>query len=138
MLCGLLIFTGLAGLLVLGLTPLPSQPQNGIIDEEKTLQRRYTFGFRPIVSTALHTGFQASALQSVVWDDVDVRQRMITVHAVYGKNGGARRKSINQLLTDTWKSVKLATYQGDRALVIEPEDRLARLLRPFLRTLMPP
>jgi integrase len=69
---------------------------------------------RPLVITALHTGFRASELRSLTWSDVDFRRRMITVRAGYAKNGGARHVPMNQLLTDTLKSVKLANYQVDR------------------------
>ena len=68
----------------------------------------------PLVITALHTGFGASELRSLTWDDVDGRRRMITVRAGYAKNGEARSVPMNQLLTDTLKSVKLANNQSDR------------------------
>jgi integrase len=69
---------------------------------------------RPLVITALHTGFRASELRSLTWDDVDFRRRVISVRAGYAKNGEARSVPMNQLLTDILKSVKLANYQGDR------------------------
>jgi integrase len=69
---------------------------------------------RPLVITALHTGFRASELRSLTWTDVEISRRMITVRAGYAKNGEARRVPMNQLLTDILKSVKLANNQGDR------------------------
>jgi integrase len=63
---------------------------------------------------ALHTGFRASKLRSLTWDDVDVRRRKITVRANYAKNGEAHSVPMNQLLTDIWKSAKLANYQDER------------------------
>jgi hypothetical protein len=69
---------------------------------------------RPLVITALHTGFRASELRSLTWTDVEISRRMITVRAGYAKNGEARCVPMNQLLTDILKSVKLANNQGDR------------------------
>jgi integrase len=83
-------------------------------DEEARLLAVCSPQLRPLVITALHTGFRASELRSLTWDDVDVRRRMITVRADYAKNGEARSVPMNQLLTDTLKSVKLANYQGER------------------------
>jgi integrase len=82
-------------------------------DEEALLLACCSPLLGPLVITALHTGFRASELRSLTWDDVDVRHRMITVRAGYAKNGEARSVPMNQLLTDTLKSVKLAHNQGD-------------------------
>jgi len=83
-------------------------------DEEVRLLAVCSPHIRPLVITALHTGFRASELRSLIWDDVDIRRRIITVRAGYAKNGEARSVPMNQLLTDTLKSVKLANYQGDK------------------------
>jgi integrase len=45
---------------------------------------------RPLVLTALHTGFRKSELLSLTWQDVDFSGRLITVHASYAKNGETR------------------------------------------------
>ena len=42
------------------------------------------------------------------------RRRVITVRASHVKNGEPHSVPMNQLLTDTLKSVKLADNQGDR------------------------
>ena len=83
-------------------------------DEEARLLAVCSAQVRSLVITALHTGFRASELRSLTWDDVDFRQRMITVRAGYAKNGEARSVPMNQLLTATLKSVKLANNQADR------------------------
>jgi integrase len=83
-------------------------------DEEARLLACCSPQLRPLVITALHTGFRASELRSLTWDDVDVGRRMITVRAGYAKNGEARSVPMNQLLTGTLKSVRLANYQGDK------------------------
>jgi integrase len=69
---------------------------------------------QPLVITTLHSGLRASELRSLTSGDVGVHRRMITVRGGYAKNGEARRVPMNQLLTETLKSVKLANYQGDR------------------------
>ena len=83
-------------------------------DEEARLLAFCGPQLRPLVITALHTGFRASELRSLTWTDVEINRRMITVRAGYAKNGEARRVPMNQLLTDILKSVKLANNQGDR------------------------
>jgi integrase len=83
-------------------------------DEEARLLAVRSPQLRPLVITALHTGFRASELRSLSWTDADVRRRMITVRAGYAKNGEARTVPMKQLLTDILKSVKLANKQGDR------------------------
>jgi integrase len=42
---------------------------------------------KPIVLTALHTGFRKSALLSLTWDDVDFRHRVVTIRATYAEMG---------------------------------------------------
>ena len=46
--------------------------------------------------TALHTGFHTSELLSLTWEDVDFRRRVITVRAVYVKNGKSRSVPMNE------------------------------------------
>lgn len=83
-------------------------------DEEARLLAVCSPQLRPLVITALHTGFRASELRSLTWNDIDFRRRIITVRAGYAKNGEARSVPMNQVLTDTLKSVKLANYQDER------------------------
>jgi integrase len=83
-------------------------------DEESRLLACCGPQLQPLVITALHTGFRASELRSLTWNDVDFRRRLITVRAGYAKNGEARSVPMNQLLTDILKSVKLANDKGDQ------------------------
>ena len=83
-------------------------------DEEARLLAFCGPQLRPLVITALHTGFRATELRSLTWTDVEINRRMITVRAGYAKNGEARSVPINQLLTDILKSVKLANNQYER------------------------
>jgi integrase len=50
-------------------------------DEEARLLAVCRPQIRPLVITALHTGFRASEPRSLRWDDVDMRRRMTTVRA---------------------------------------------------------
>ena len=83
-------------------------------DEEARLLAVCGPQLRPLVVTALHTGFRASELRSLTWADVEINRRMITVRAGYAKHGEARSVPMNQLLTDILKSVKIADTQGDK------------------------
>jgi integrase len=68
----------------------------------------------PLVVTALHTGFRKSELLSLTWQDVDFKRGVVTVRAGYAKNGEARSVPMNQVLTDTLKTVKLQEIEGER------------------------
>ncbi len=64
---------------------------------------------RPLVITALHTGFRASELLSLAWEDVDCRRRVMTVRAAYAKNGESRSVPMNEVLTATLQTVRMST-----------------------------
>jgi integrase len=68
---------------------------------------------KPLVVTALHTGFRTSELRSLTWQDVDFRRGVVTVQAGYAKNGEARSVPMNQVLTTTLKAVKLQGAEGE-------------------------
>jgi integrase len=68
---------------------------------------------KPLVITALHTGFRASELRSLSWQDADFRRGVVTVQAGYAKNGEARSVPMNQVLTATLKAVKLQGVEGE-------------------------
>lgn len=61
----------------------------------------------PLVITALHTGFRASELLSLTWEDVDFARRSITVCAAYAKNGGSRSVPMNDVLQSTLEAVRI-------------------------------
>jgi integrase len=46
-------------------------------------------------------------LLSLTWDDVDFRQRVITVQAAYAKNGEARSVPMNDVLTAVLKATRI-------------------------------
>src|SRR5262245_60758839 len=83
------------------------------LDEEARLLAPCGPQLRPIVLTALHTGFRKSELLSLTWNDVDFRRRVITVRAAYAKNGEARSVPMNDVLTATLKAIRInATVDG--------------------------
>jgi len=63
---------------------------------------------KPLVVTALHTGFRMSELLSLTWHDVDFHRCMITVRAAYAKNGESRSIPMNSVLIEM-----LCAMQGD-------------------------
>ena len=67
----------------------------------------------PLVITALHTGFRASELLST-WGDVDFQRGIITVRAVYAKNGESRSVPMNKVLTATLKAIRINSPTTDR------------------------
>ncbi len=82
-------------------------------DEESRLLACCGPQLKPLVITALHTGFRASELRSLTWGDIDFRRRVITVRASYAKNGESRSVPMNEVLTTTLKAVKLQGARGE-------------------------
>ena len=62
----------------------------------------------PLVITALRTGFRILELLLLTWEDVDFRSRVITVRAVYVKNGKGRSVPMNEVLTTTLQAVRMS------------------------------
>jgi integrase len=62
---------------------------------------------RPIVITALHTGFRKSELLCLTWADVDFVRQTLTVRAAYTKNGETRSVPMTAVLTDTLKAIRI-------------------------------
>ena len=83
-------------------------------EEEATLLAYRGPQLKPLVMTALHTGFRASELLSLTWQDVDFRHGVVTVQAGYAKNGEGRRVPMNHVLTATLKAVKLQGTEGEQ------------------------
>jgi len=77
------------------------------LDEEASLLAHCGPQLRPIVLTALHTGFRKSELLSLSWDDVDFRRRVVTVRAAYATNGKAPSVPMNDVLTVTLKTIRI-------------------------------
>ena len=59
-------------------------------EEEERLLAACSPSLRPLVLTALHTGFRKSELLSLTWQDIDFSRRVVTVQASYAKNGETR------------------------------------------------
>jgi integrase len=75
-------------------------------EEEARLLGTCSSYLRPVVVTALHTGFRKSELLSLTWSNVDFRQRLITVEAAYAKNGEARSVPMTNTLTETLQALR--------------------------------
>jgi integrase len=76
-------------------------------EEEMRLLDHCDVQLKPIVVTALHTGFRKSELLSLTWEDVDFASRSITVQAAYAKNGESRSVPMNDVLTTTLEEVRI-------------------------------
>ena len=76
-------------------------------EEEMELLAHCGQQLQPLAITALHTGFRASELFSLTWEDVDFRRRGITVQAAYAKNGESRSVPMNEVLTATLQTVRM-------------------------------
>jgi integrase len=83
-------------------------------DEETRLLAHCKPQLKPLVITALHTGFRASELCSLTWHDVDFLRHTVTVQAGYAKNGESRTIPMNEVLTTTLKAVKLQNADGEK------------------------
>jgi integrase len=83
-------------------------------EEETTLLAWCGPQLKPLVITAMHTGFRASELLSLTWQDVDFKRGVVTVRAGYVKNGESRSVPMNQVLTAIVKAVKLGGNEGEQ------------------------
>ena len=77
-------------------------------EEEKRLLQACKAPLKPVVITALHTGFRMSELLSLTWEDVDFDRRIITVKAGYAKNGESRSIPMNEMLKRTLEEVRIS------------------------------
>jgi integrase len=89
-----------------------SREDNGRIrmlspDEEARLLAHCSSQVKPLVLAAMHTGFRASELLSLTWEDVSFHRHMITVRAAYVKNGERRSVPMNNVLTETLKAIRI-------------------------------
>jgi integrase len=82
-------------------------------EEEARLLDQCGPQLKPLVVTALHTGFRRSELLSLTWQDVDFRRKVITVRAAYAKNGESRSVPMNEILLSTLKTCKINHPPGE-------------------------
>jgi integrase len=75
-------------------------------EEEARLLACCIPSLKPLVVTALHTGFRMSELLSLTWHDVDFHRRVITVRAAYAKNGESRSIPMNNVLLETLRAMQ--------------------------------
>jgi len=97
-------------------------------DEEASLLDHCIPSLKPLVLTALHTGFRTSELLSLTWQDIDFRRRTITVRAAYAKNGESRSVPMNAVLTATLKTVRM-TASDDGSVFCTPQGTPYRNFR---------
>jgi len=104
-------------------------------DEEQRLLDCCTSHLKPLVTTALHTGFRSSELLSLTWDDVNFQRRIITVRSAYSKNGESRSVPMNDTLTATLKLVRLSSSE-EGSVFLSPQGTPYRNFRTaFERTI---
>ena len=76
-------------------------------DEEARLLAHCNAQLKPLVVTALHTGFRKSELLSLRWANIDFRHHLIKVEAAYTKTREARGVPMSETLTATLKQLKI-------------------------------
>jgi integrase len=86
-------------------------------EEEARLLAHCNPQLKPLVMTALHTGFRKSELLSLRWENIDFRNRLIKVDAAYTKTYEARGVPMTETLTATLKSLKMSTV-GDSTTAV--------------------
>ena len=77
-------------------------------DEEERLLAACKKPLKPVVVTAIHTGFRVSELLSLTWSDVDFERRRVQVRAAYAKNGESRSIPMNEVLTGTLEAIRIS------------------------------
>ena len=83
-----------------------------LTEEETWLLPHCGSNLKPLVITALHTGFRKSELLSLRWENVDFRPRLIRVAAGYAKNTEVRSVPMNEVLTQTLQDSTLNQSTG--------------------------
>src|SRR5262245_41076572 len=86
-------------------------------EEEAHLLAHCNPHLKPLVISALHTGFRKSELLSLRWANIDFRHRLIKVEAAYTKTHEARSVPMTETLTATLKSLKIAGPSDSTGLV---------------------
>jgi integrase len=76
-------------------------------EEEERLLSCCNPQLKPLVTTAIHSGFRASELLSLTWADIDFENELITVRSAYAKNGESRSVDMNDTLTATLKTIRI-------------------------------
>ena len=76
-------------------------------EEETRLLAQCGPHLKPVVMTAIHTGFRKSELLSLTWGNIDFQNQLITVEAAYAKNGEPRSVPMTSRLTATLKSIRI-------------------------------
>ena len=82
-------------------------------DEEIRLLAQCGAQLKPLVITALNTGFRSSELLSLTWADVDFSSGMVTVRAGYVKNRESRSVPMNKVLTATLRAIKMGSSMSE-------------------------
>ena len=116
-------------------------------EEETRLLPHCGPNLKPLVITALHTGFRKSELLSLRWENVDFRHRLIRVEAGYAKNrevrSAAHERSVDtnptgQYTKRVYWAESFAIGRGNRTVIpIAPlpqlsEERESRILRSMI------
>jgi integrase len=86
-------------------------------EEEVRLLAHCNPQLKPVVMTALHTGFRKSELLSLRWEHVDFRNRLIKVDASYTKTYEARSVPMTETLTAMLKSLKMSAASDSTSAV---------------------
>jgi integrase len=98
---------------------------------------KHVLKLKPLVITALHTGFRKSELLSLRWGHIDFRNHLITVEAAYAKNHETRSVPMSKTLTATLKSLKMTGPHEETALVFGYRQMSKAFARAVARAAMP-
>jgi len=74
--------------------------------EEERLLAVVATHIRPMIITALNTGMRKLEISTLTWENVDLKNRTITVTAEHSKNGKPREIPINSVLLNELKVLK--------------------------------
>ncbi|MBI3326380.1 MAG: site-specific integrase [Nitrospinae bacterium] len=86
-------------------------------EEEPPLLARCNPQLTPLVMAALHAGFRKSELLSLIWGNIDFRNRLMKVEAAYTKTREARSVPMSATLTATLKQLKMGSASDPTASV---------------------
>lgn len=98
-------------------------------NEIEILLKECAVHLKPIVITALNTGMRKGEILDLLWSDVDMHNRLITIRK--SKNNETRTVPMNELLYSTLKSLAYGNSNGQPVFVSDNGKRFINIRRSF-------
>ena len=100
-------------------------------EEEEKLLKVASPHLKPIIITALNTGMRKTEISTLEWENVDLKNRTITITAEHSKNGKAREIPISSELLGELKVLKANNGCSKFVFVYEKKKGVVRPVGDF-------